>query len=71
MLGPGTLYTSIRRMEEAGLIAEVVSASSAAAGRVYRITAAGGDAARSEAERLARDVAHLRRLLLLTGEAES
>ena len=59
-LGPGTLYRSIQRMLEQGLIEE--SGARRAAGdderrRYYRITRLGQAAARAEAGRLARLVA--------------
>src|SRR5687767_3554307 len=56
-LGPGTLYSSIQALLEAGLISEVPTPEAAAAGnerrRYYRLTAAGRKAGREEAERLA------------------
>jgi DNA-binding PadR family transcriptional regulator len=56
-LGPGTLYSSIRTLLGAGLIAEVEVREDAKLGherrRYYRLTAAGRKLARSEAERLA------------------
>jgi DNA-binding PadR family transcriptional regulator len=56
-LGPGTLYSSIQALLDAGFIAEVASRSddslSEARRRYYRLTAAGRKAAREEAERLA------------------
>jgi DNA-binding PadR family transcriptional regulator len=56
-LGPGTLYRSIQRLLEEGLIAEL--AARPATGdderrRYYRLTPAGRDAAKAEAGRLAR-----------------
>jgi DNA-binding PadR family transcriptional regulator len=62
VLGPGTLYTSIRRMVDAGLLEELEAEGRQ---RVYRITRAGRAAAQAEAERLARDVQTARRLRLL------
>jgi DNA-binding PadR family transcriptional regulator len=56
-LGPGTLYSSIQALLEAGFIAEVASGGSDAGTderrRYYRLTAAGRKAGREEAERLA------------------
>jgi DNA-binding PadR family transcriptional regulator len=56
-LGPGTLYSSIQALLEAGFIAEVAPARSDAGTderrRYYRLTAAGRKAGREEAERLA------------------
>jgi DNA-binding PadR family transcriptional regulator len=56
-LGPGTLYSSIQALLEAGFIAEVSAPSAEGAvderRRYYRLTAAGRKAGREEAERLA------------------
>ena len=56
-LGPGTLYSSIRNLLEAQLIAEIDLREDARLGherrRYYRLTSAGRKLARSEAERLA------------------
>jgi len=56
-MGPGTLYSSIQALLDAGFIAEVASrgeeGSNDARRRYYRLTAAGRKAARDEAERLA------------------
>ena len=56
-LGPGTLYSSIQALLEAGFISEVSPQRAAAANgerrRYYRVTAAGRRAGREEAERLA------------------
>ena len=56
-LGPGTLYSSIQALLDAGFIAEVASrgddAPNEARRRYYHLTAAGRRAAREEAERLA------------------
>jgi DNA-binding PadR family transcriptional regulator len=60
VLGPGTLYTSIKRLLGRGWIDEVVDAS-ADVRRVYRLTAPGKRAAAAEAERLAQDLEHARR----------
>jgi len=57
-LGPGTLYRSLSKMLEDGLIAEVKDRSLAALGderrRPYRITPLGSAVARAETARLAR-----------------
>jgi DNA-binding PadR family transcriptional regulator len=55
-IGPGTLYSSIQALLDAGFIAEVASRSddlNDERRRYYRLTAAGRKAARDEAERLA------------------
>jgi DNA-binding PadR family transcriptional regulator len=56
-MGPGTLYSSIQALLDAGFIAEVASRSDKGLNderrRYYRLTAAGRRAAREEAERLA------------------
>ena len=56
-LGPGTLYSSIQSLLEAGLIEEVDQRAQAKLGderrRYYHMTSAGRKLARSEAERLA------------------
>jgi DNA-binding PadR family transcriptional regulator len=54
-LGPGTLYSSIQALLEAGFITEIAprSGEDDERRRYYRLTAAGRKAAREEAERLA------------------
>src|SRR4051794_19790640 len=56
-LGPGTLYSSIQALLEAGFIAEVDGREDSAPNderrRYYRLTAPGRKAAREEADRLA------------------
>src|SRR2546428_13765840 len=56
-IGPGTLYSSIQALLDAGFVAEVASRSNEDLNderrRYYRMTAAGRKAARDEAERLA------------------
>ena len=56
-IGPGTLYSSIQVLLDAGFIAEVASRGAEDLNgerrRYYRLTAAGRKAARDEAERLA------------------
>ena len=50
-MGPGTIYGSIQRMEEAGLVREL--GSSDAKKRRYALTSNGRKALRAESERLA------------------
>ena len=66
-----TLYAAIKRMLDAGLIAETRSAgaSGGAPRRCYRITNAGLRLARTDAERLARLVAFARDKRLLPRDA--
>jgi DNA-binding PadR family transcriptional regulator len=68
-LGPGTLYRTIRRLLEAGLIAEAQERPDPALDderrRYYRITPAGRRVAVAEAERLVRLVESARRRRLL------
>ena len=56
-LGPGTLYSSIQSLLEAGLIEELGAREDARLGqerrRYYRLSAAGRKLARAEADRLA------------------
>ncbi len=63
-LGPGTLYNTIKKMLEAGLIAESAGSKRPADDdprrRYYRITAAGRAAVKSEAGRLERLVSAAR-----------
>jgi DNA-binding PadR family transcriptional regulator len=74
-LGPGTLYTAIKRLLDYGFIREVESrvdpAVDDARRRYYRMTSAGRAAAVSEAERLASLVklARGRQLLSLRAKA--
>lgn len=69
-LGPGTLYTSIRRLLGRGWIAEVPEAA-ADVRRFYRLTEAGRAAAAAEARRLEQDLAHARRHRLVRDPASS
>jgi len=68
-LGPGTLYGTLTRMVEAGLIGERPRPGRATAGderrRYYRITTRGRDVAKAEAARLAAlvDVARAKALI--------
>ena len=71
-LGPGTLYTSIQGLVEAGLIQEVGAREDDSLGserrRYYRLTSAGRKLARSEAERLAGLLRVARSKKILRGE---
>ena len=68
-LGPGTLYSSIQALLEAGFIAEVSSDNASdERRRYYRLTASGRRASREEAERLAGVVRLARSKKLLKGE---
>ena len=76
-MGPGTLYGSIKRMLEAGLVEEAGEAPDPALGpgsgeerrRYYRITALGRKNMRSEAERLAAAVKVARARKVFAGVA--
>ena len=70
-LTASTLYAAIKRMLDAGLIAETPSAgeTGGAPRRCYRITSAGLRRAKSDAERLARLVAFARAKRLLPRDA--
>ena len=59
VLGPGTLYTSIKRMLDDGLIGELGPGATQRE-RLYRITPRGRTAARAEVMRLERIVADAR-----------
>jgi DNA-binding PadR family transcriptional regulator len=71
-LGPGTLYSSIQALLEAGFIAEVSQPSGTDTNderrRYYRVTAAGRKAGREEAQRLADLVRIARAKRILKGE---
>jgi DNA-binding PadR family transcriptional regulator len=70
-IGPGTLYSSIQALLDAGFIAEVASSRDDLNGerrRYYRVTAAGRKAARVEAERLADVLRVARAKKILRGE---
>lgn len=69
-LGPGTLYSSIQALCEAGFITEVPSrrAEPNERRRYYRLAAAGRKAGREEAERLADLVRVARVKKMLRGE---
>lgn len=70
-LTASTLYAAIKRMVDAGLLAEVdaPAESGGAPRRCYRITRAGRLLAQQEAERLARDVRMARDKRLLPRKA--
>jgi DNA-binding PadR family transcriptional regulator len=71
-MGPGTLYSSIQALLDAGFIAEVASHSDEgpndARRRYYHLTAAGRKAAREEAERLANVLRVARAKRILRGD---
>jgi DNA-binding PadR family transcriptional regulator len=71
-MGPGTLYSSIQALLDAGFIAEVASGGGEgrndARRRHYRLTAAGRKAARDEADRLADVLRVARAKKILRGE---
>lgn len=64
VLGPGTLYTSIKRLRGRDWIEEV-GGGLADVRRIYRLTASGRRAAAAEAARLEQDLAHARRYRLI------
>ena len=69
-LGPGTLYSSIQALLEAGFIVEVAAPASGddERRRYYRLSAAGRKAGREEAERLADLLRVARAKKILRGE---
>ena len=71
-IGPGTLYSSVQALLDAGFIAEVASGSdeglTGERRRYYRLTAAGRRAARDEADRLADMLRVARAKKILRGE---
>lgn len=69
-LGPGTLYSSIQALLEAGFLAEVVPARelSDERRRYYRLTGEGRKACRAEAEKLADVLRVARARKILRGE---
>ena len=67
-MGPGTIYGSLQRMEEAGLVKEL-STRSDDRRRVFALLPAGRRALEAEANRLARLAALVRSKRLVTGEA--
>jgi DNA-binding PadR family transcriptional regulator len=70
VLGPGTLYTSIKRMLDDALIGEQGPGATQRE-RLYRITARGRSAAIAEARRLERIVADARAKRLIPRAAKS
>lgn len=69
-LGPGTLYSSIQALLEAGFIAELAGADSQNDDRrrYYKLTASGRKTCRAEAERLADLLRVARAKKILRGE---
>ena len=71
-IGPGTLYSSIQALLDAGFITEVALRGEAGPNderrRYYRLTTAGRKAARDEAERLADVLRVARAKKILRGE---
>jgi DNA-binding PadR family transcriptional regulator len=71
-IGPGTLYSSIQALLDAGFVTEVASRGDEnqhdERRRYYRMTAAGRKAARDEAERLASVLRVARAKKILRGE---
>jgi len=70
-LGPGTLYGTLTRLADAGLVEERPGRGRASVDdrrRYYRITALGRDVARAEAQRLASLVAVARAKALIARE---
>ena len=71
-IGPGTLYSSIQALLDAGFIAEVASRSAEDPNderrRYYHLTAGGRKAARDEAERLAAVLRVARAKKILRGQ---
>jgi len=66
-MGPGTIYGSLQRMEEAGLVREIASADDRR--RLFALQPAGRRALLQEAERLAHLAALVRDKRLVAGEA--
>jgi DNA-binding PadR family transcriptional regulator len=67
-MGPGTIYGSLQRMEEAGLVKEQTSRTDERR-RMFALLPAGRRALEQEAERLARLIALVREKRLLPDEA--
>ena len=67
-MGPGTIYGSLQRMEEAGLVKELVARTDDRR-RVFTLLPAGRRALSTEAERLARLAALVRQKRLIPDEA--
>lgn len=67
-MGPGTIYGSLQRMEEAGLVKELMTPASDRR-RLFTLQPAGRRALEAEARRLSRLAALVRARRLLAGEA--
>ena len=67
-MGPGTIYGSLQRMEEAGLVKELAARTDDRR-RVFTLLPAGRRALAQEAERLARLAALVREKRLIADEA--
>ena len=67
-MGPGTIYGSLQRMEDAGLVKEI-AAQGDDRRRVFALQPAGRKALQVEAERLAKLAALVRAKRLVRGEA--
>jgi DNA-binding PadR family transcriptional regulator len=67
-MGPGTIYGSLQRMEEAGLVRELPARTDDRR-RVFTLQPAGRRALTQEAERLSRLAALVRAKNLIPGEA--
>jgi DNA-binding PadR family transcriptional regulator len=67
-MGPGTIYGSLQRMEEGGLVKEVATAADDRR-RMFTLRPAGRAALQAEAERLARLAALVRAKRLVPREA--
>jgi DNA-binding PadR family transcriptional regulator len=67
-MGPGTIYGSLQRMEEAGLVKEMAKAP-ADRRRLFTLQPAGRRALEAESRRLARLATLVRARRLVTGEA--
>ena len=67
-MGPGTIYGSLQRMEEAGLVRELATRGDDRR-RVFGLQPAGRRALEAEAHRLTRLAALVRAKRLITGEA--
>jgi DNA-binding PadR family transcriptional regulator len=70
-LGPGTLYTTIKKLLETGLIEETEHrpVDDDERRRYYELTKAGREVARAEAQHLERLVTHAKAVRLLKGTA--
>jgi len=66
-MGPGTIYGSLQRMEDAGLVRELTTLDDGRR-RVFGLQPAGRRALQAEAQRLTRLAALVRAKRLITGE---